>query len=166
MGRSTRSFQVDDPMKEAMHSLARSPFPALPVVDESGVVVGVLTEKDCLRTVSQWAYEGVSGGTVGDHMSEIEVRISPEMDLLNAARAFLECNFSCLPVTENDRLVGFIHRHDVLKGIDRWSVAIDRERELRLKSTSGHERPSAIQHMQKIAASHSREQLSQVFKKH
>ena len=166
MGRSTRAFKTADPMKEAMHDLARSPFPALPVVDDLGVVVGMLSEKDCLRTVSQWAYEGISGGTVADHMSEIEVRITPEMDLLNAARVFLECNFSCLPVTENDRLVGFIHRHDVLKGIDRWANAIDRERELRLTTTSGHERPSAIQHMQKVAASHSREQMSQVFKKH
>jgi len=166
MGRSTRAFSVDDPMKEAMHDLARSPFPAMPVIDESGRIVGILTEKDCLRTVSQWAYEGVSGGTVGNHMSDFDLRIDPEMDLLNAARAFLECNFSCLPVTEDDRLVGFIHRHDVLKGIDRWATAIDRERELRLKGTSGHERPSAIQHMQQVAGSHTRAQLSQVFKKH
>lgn len=166
MGRSTQAFKIADPMKKAIHDLARSPFPALPVVDDLGVVVGELTEKDCLRTVSQWAYEGISGGTVADHMSDLEVRVTPEMDLLNAARAFLECNFSCLPVTEEDRLVGFIHRHDVLKGIDRWATAIDRERELRLKTTSGHERPSSIQHMQQVAASHTREQMSQVFKKH
>lgn len=166
MGRSTRSFSTDDPMKEAMRDLARSPFPALPVIDDFGRVVGVLTEKDCLRTVSQWAYEGVSGGTVGDHMSDLDVLITPDMDLLTAARAFLECNFSCLPVTDNDRLAGFIHRHDVLKGIDRWANAIDRERELRLKTTSGHERPSAIQRMQEVAGSHTREQLSQVFKNH
>ncbi len=166
MGRSTRAFRVDDPMKEALHDLARSPFPAMPVIDEFGKVAGILTEKDCLRTVSQWAYEGVSGGTVGDYMSAYELRISPEMDLLTAARTFLEGNFSSMPVTEDDRLVGFIHRHDVLKGIDRWAIAIDRERELRLKGTSGHERPSAIQHMQQVAASHTRAQLSQVFKKH
>lgn len=165
MGRSTRSFSTDDPMKEAMHDLARSPFPALPVIDNLGRVVGVLSEKDCLRTVSQWAYEGVSGGTVGDHMSDLEILITPDMDLLTAARAFLECNFSCLPVTDHDRLAGFLHRHDVLKGIDRWANTIDRERELRLKTTPGHERPSAIQQMQEVAGSHTREQLSQVFKK-
>ena len=166
MGRSTRAFRTTDPMREAMHDLARSPFPALPVVDENAKVVGVLSEKDCLRTVSQWAYEGISGGTVGDHMSDLGVMITPEMDLLPAARVFLECNFSCLPVIDDERLAGFIHRHDVLKGIDRWATAIDRERELRLKTTSEHERPSAIQHMQKVAASHSPEQLAQVFKKH
>jgi len=166
MGRSTRAFRTDDPMKEAMHDLARSPFPALPVVDDFGKVVGALSEKDCLRTVSQWAYEGISGGTVGDYMSDLEIVIHPDMDLLKAARAFLECNFSCLPVTDDDRLAGFIHRHDVLKGIDRWANAIDRERELRLKSTSGHERPSAIEQMQKVAGSHTREQMSQVFRKH
>lgn len=165
MGRSTRSFRVDKPMKEAMHELAKSPFPALPVIDEHNRVVGVLSEKDCLRTVSQWAYEGIAGGTVGDHMSAFEIRITSEMDLLTAGRIFLECNFSCLPVTDDDYLVGFVHRHDVLKGIDRWATAIDRERELRLTTTSGHERPSAIQHMQKVAASHTPEQLAQVFKK-
>jgi predicted transcriptional regulator len=99
-------------------------------------------------------------------MSDLEIRIHPEMDLLTAARAFLECNFSSLPVTDEDHLVGFVHRHEVLKGIDRWATAIDRERHLRLTSTSGHERPSAIQHMQRVAASHSVKQLSQVFKKH
>jgi CBS domain-containing protein len=166
MGKSTRSFRADAPMSEAMHNLARSPFPALPVVDERDRVVGVLSEKDCLRTVSQWAYENISGGTVGDHMSELDVRVTPDMDLLTAARAFLECNFSCLPVTDNEVLVGFVHRHDVLKGIDRWATAIDRERELRLTTTSGHERPTAIQHMQRVAGSHTRDQLSQVFKKH
>jgi CBS domain-containing protein len=165
MGRSTRAFLRDDAMKEAMHDLARSPFPALPVVDSDGHVVGVLSEKDCLRTVSQWAYEGISGGTVGDHMSQLDVRITPDMDLLTAGRVFLECNFSCLPVTDQDHIVGFVHRHEILKGIDRWATAIDRERELRLTTTSGHERPSAIQHMQRVAASHTREQLSQVFKK-
>lgn len=166
MGRSTRAFRVNESMKDAIHAVARSPFPAMPVVDETGRVVGVLSEKDCLRTVSQWAYEGVAGGTVGDYMSDLELLITPDMDLLNAARVFLECNFSCLPVIEDDRLAGFIHRHDVLKGIDRWATAIDRERELRLKTTSGHERPSAIQHMQRVAGSHTRAQMSQVFKKH
>lgn len=165
MGKSTRAFRADKPMKEALHELARSPFPAFPVVDENNRVVGVLSEKDCLRTVCQWSYENISGGTVSDHMSELDVRISSDMDLLSAARAFLECNFSCLPVTENDQLVGFVHRHDVLKGIDRWATALDRERALRLKTTSGHERPTAIQQMQKVAASHNREQLAQVFKK-
>lgn len=166
MGKSTRAFASDKPMADALHELARSPFPALPVVDENRHVVGILTEKDCLRTVSQWAYENISGGTVGDHMSALELTISPDMDLLTAARAFIECNFSCLPVTENNLLVGFVNRHDVLKGIDRWATAIDRERALRLNTTSGHERPTAIQQMQKVAGSHSREQLSQVFKKH
>lgn len=166
MGKSTRSFHQDEPMKDAMHDLARSPFPSLPVVDDHNHLVGVLSEKDCLRTVSHWAYENISGGSVGDHMSSIDVRISPDMDLLTAARAFLECNFPCMPVTEGEHLVGFVHRHDVLKGIDRWATAIDRERELRLNTTSGHHRPSAIQHMQEVAATHSPEQMSQVFKKH
>ena len=166
MKKASRTFNVNDDMADCMSKLARSSFAAMPVVDDDGYVVGLLSEKDVLRTIIDWAYDQRAGGPVGNYLSPLEVMVTSDMDLLKAARAFLECNFSCLPVMEGERLVGRLTRHDTLKGIEKWATEINKERAGRLREVSGHERPSAIDEIQKVAASHTREQLSQIFRNH
>ena len=165
MKKAVKTFRENEEMAPCMSILARSSFPAMPVVNEDNEVVGLLTEKDVIRTIINWAYDQRAGGNVGDYMSPLEVVVTPDMDLLTAARAFLECNFSCLPVMEEDTLVGRITRHDVLRGLEKWATAINKERAGRLTRTPGHERPSAMGEIQKVASSHTREQLSQIFRK-
>ena len=165
MKKASRTFHVDEEMAPCMSILARSSFAAIPIINDDNEVVGMLTEKDVIRTVINWAYDQRAGGTVGEYMSSLEVMVTPYMDLLTAARAFLECNFSCLPVMDGDRLVGRLTRHDVLRGLEKWATELNKERAGRLTKTPEHERPSAMQEIQKVAASHTREQLSQIFKK-
>lgn len=166
MKKAARTFGIDDDMADSMSKLARLSFAAIPVMDADGYVVGMLTEKDVLRTIIDWAYDQRAGGPVGNYMSPLEVIVTPDMDLLTAARAFLECNFSCLPVMDQDRLVGRLTRHDCLKGIEKWATEINKERASRLTQASGHERPSAMGEIQKVAASHTREQMEQIFRRH
>ena len=166
MKKAARTFHVDDDMADSMSALARSSFAAVPVADDQGQVVGMLSEKDVIRTIIQWAYDQRAGGVVGDYMSSLEVIVAPEMDLLTASRAFLECDFSCLPVMDDDKLVGRLTRHDTLKGIEKWATEINKERAKRLTKTPEHERPSAMGEIQKVASSHTRKQLSQIFRKH
>lgn len=166
MKKASRTFHVEDDMADCMSVLARSTFAAVPVADDDGQIAGMLSEKDVIRTIIQWAYDQRAGGKVGDYMSPLEVIVAPEMDLLTAARAFLECNFSCLPVMDGNKLVGRLTRHDTLKGIEKWATEINKERAKRLTKTPNHERPSAMGEIQKVASSHSREQLSQIFRKH
>jgi predicted transcriptional regulator len=152
-------------MPDAAGIVARSPVAAVPVLDENGSVVGLLTEKDCLRAIGRWAYEGTSGGVVKDYMSEITVRLTPQMDLLSASLAFVECNFACLPVMEEDRLVGRLVRHELLTAVERWATEINKELTDRVTASPDHERPSAIPHMLKVVGSATREQISQIFRK-
>lgn len=166
MKKASKPFHVNEEMAPCMSVLARSSFPAMPVIDDECQVVGVLTEKDVLRTIIDWAYDQRAGGPVGNYMSRLEILVTPDMDLLTAARAFLECDFACLPVLESDRLVGRVTRHDVLKGMEKWATEINKERATRLKQTSPHERPSAMEEIQKVAASHTPEQMSQIFRRH
>lgn len=165
MRKPSKSFRKDQPMPEAAGIVARSPVAAMPVVDENGKVVGLLTEKDCLRAVGRWAYEGISGGTVNDYMSELTARLTPQMDLLSASLAFVECNFGCLPVMEDDRVVGRLVRHELLNALERWATEINKELQTRVTATPDHERPSAIPHMLKVVGSATREQIAQIFRK-
>ncbi len=165
MRKPSRTFNLDQPMPEAAGVVARTPVAAVPVIDAEGKVVGLLSEKDCLRAVGRWAYEGISGGVVKDYMSELSVRLTPQMDLLSASLVFVECNFACLPVMDGDQLVGRLVRHELLTALERWAAEITKELEERVTATSEHRRPSAIPHMLKVVSSHTREQISQVFKK-
>jgi CBS domain-containing protein len=165
MKKAARTFQVSEEMAPCMSILARSSFPAVPVLDEESHVAGLLTEKDVLRTIIAWAYEERAGGPVSNYMSPLNVAVTPDMDLLTAARAFLECDFSCLPVLDGDKLVGRVTRHDVLKGMEKWATEINKERAKRMKG-SPCERPSAMGEIQKVAASHNREQMEQIFRRH
>jgi CBS domain-containing protein len=166
MKKASRTFRADEEMAPCMSVLARSSFAAMPVLDDDGLLVGVLSEKDVMRTIIDWAYDQRAGGPVRNYMSRLNVVVTPDMDLLTAARAFLECDFSCLPVMENEHLVGRVTRHEVLKGIEKWATEINRERAGRLTQASPHERPSAMGEIQKVAASHTREQMARIFRRH
>ncbi|MCP4202680.1 MAG: CBS domain-containing protein [bacterium] len=158
----TETFGEGDSMRQAVNWLAKESTAAAPVVDSQGRVVGLLTEKDALRTIAHWTYDRVAGGTVGDHMSPLRVRLAPDMDLLTAVRAFLECNFACLPVIEDERYVGQMTRDRLLQGMVAWATAIDAEQDER-QAPQSVERPSSIEEMQRVAASHTPDQLARIF---
>jgi len=52
-----------------------------------------------------------------------------------------------------------------LTAIERWAGEVNQELKDRVTATSDHGRPSAIAQMLKVVGSHTREQISQVFKK-
>lgn len=161
MKQPIRILRVDDPMTEAINQLAKSSVAAIPVVDAEGKVVGLLSEKEALRTIATWIYEQVAGGFVADHMSALSIRLTPEMDLLTAMRGFLQCDFPFLPVIDEGRLVGRLTRNDLLKGMVAWASAIDEEHDERQSTIK---RPSSIEEMQRAAATCTPDQLAEIFR--
>lgn len=153
---NVETLRADEPMVLAMRRLLGSRFLALPVVDEQRHIIGILTDKDCLRTASNWAFDQTCGGTVGDYMSPVKTVIPAEMDLLSVASVFLNTHFVDLPVCEEDVLVGMILRRDVLRGVMAWQ----RKHDLELQhDPHAAERPLSIEEMQRVVASHTREQV-------
>lgn len=84
------------------------------VVDESNRLLGILSEKDCLRVFANGAFYQLTGGIVADYMSKDVTTIGPDDDLFKIADIFLKNSFRRLPVLEGERLVGQISRRDVL----------------------------------------------------
>lgn len=156
-------FVIDPGMDlfDAIALLVRHRMPAAPVVDESGQLLGMLTEKDCLRVLSRVAYDdGLDGGTVRDFQSKVRVVCEPDMDLFRVLEPFLATNFPMLPVVEDGRLVGLIRRHDLLRQILEYREVLDRQLHAR-ESQAGRQadRPRGIETLQRTAAAQSREQL-------
>ncbi len=88
-----------------------------PVVDEEHRVVGILTEKDCLRLVAKGHNSDELSGLVADYMTTKVTTVPPDMDIYFAAGVFLQNYFRRLPVVEGGKLIGAITRFDILRAI-------------------------------------------------
>ncbi len=88
-----------------------------PVIDGAGHLLGMLTEKDCLKLVAAGADANRPRGTVADFMTTAVTSISPDTDVYYAAGLFLNQGFRRFPVVEAGKLVGAITRFDILRVI-------------------------------------------------
>ena len=106
---------------KAVDFLLRHRVTGAPVVDPAGGLLGIITEKDLLR----WVTEGVNGephsaATVAEFMTGEVVTIPPSADIYYAAGLFLNNSFRRLPVIENGKIVGAITRYDLLRVV--WTL--------------------------------------------
>jgi CBS domain-containing protein len=104
----------------AAHLLIRHDISGAPVLDEHGRLVGILTERDCMRVAMQADYHGVPGGLVKDHMSVNPQFVDPGESILKLAQLFLDGRFHRYPVLNNGHLVGVISRRDVMRAMGEF----------------------------------------------
>ena len=105
----------------AVHLLLQHDFGGAPVLDDDGRLVGILTEKDCMKVVLNAAYHSEFAGIVADFMSTEISSLAPELSLVEAAQCFLEKRYHRYPVLEDGVLIGQISRRDILRALeDAW----------------------------------------------
>ena len=132
------------PFKEIVARLAEHRVSAVPVVDDHGRVLGIVSEADLLlkeefpqpdRDIPMfWTKrrrlerEKAAATTARDLMSIAVVSIAPEATAAEAARRMHSAKTKRLPVVaEGGRLVGIVSRGDLLKVFDRPDQDIRRE---------------------------------------
>ena len=116
MTSSVFTLKSDMNMSTAIDLLLKHRISGAPVVDGEGNLVGILSEKDCLRLVTGGAIHQVPEGTVEMYMSKDVNTIAPDLGLYVAAEVFLKHSYRRLPVVEDGKMVGLISRRDVLEG--------------------------------------------------
>ena len=117
MTRKPLTFAPDMDLLEAARMLLDRRASGAPVVDALGNLVGMLTERDYLNAVLSATYHRDSGGTVEDYMSRDVKTVDAEESLMDVATRFVEAKYRSYPVMENNRLVGVISRHDVIRAM-------------------------------------------------
>jgi CBS domain-containing protein len=109
------TLRPDAEIMEAISFLLEKRVTGAPVIDDSGKLVGMLTERDCLTLVAEGAEAKRPQGTVADFMTTDVITISPEVDVYYVAGLFLEHSFRRLPIIEEGKVVGAITRFDILR---------------------------------------------------
>ena len=121
MAKQLITFQSDTPIETAMESFLENKISGAPVLDDQGNLVGVLSEKDCMRTLFESSYYNNLGGFVKEYMSTDLKTINIHDTLSNVADEFIKSRFRRFPVMEGDKLVGQISRRDILRAIVKLS---------------------------------------------
>jgi len=88
-------------------------YSGMPVTDEDGKVLGVVTEFDLLGRV--FMEEELVKLTAGDVMTKTPVTVDVSTSLNDLLKTMMENNIVRLPVTEKGRLVGIVARCDILR---------------------------------------------------
>ncbi|HRK34396.1 MAG TPA: CBS domain-containing protein [Candidatus Hydrogenedentes bacterium] len=158
------TLKPDMEIYKAIDILEHKRAAGAPVVDDDGNLLGILTEKDCLRVISNAAYEGLATGTVRDYMSEPKVIVTTDMDLFAVAKQFLSTNFAVLPVVENGKPVGRISRQDMLRGIQVMQREAEKEKAKEERTLDSYTRPRSIGQMQQLAGRLEPRQLAAVMR--
>ena len=88
-------------------------YSGMPVTDDDGKVIGVVTENDLLGHICEG--KELTKLNASDVMSKNPVTVDVNTSLSEVLKTMLENNIIRVPVTDEGRLVGVIARCDILK---------------------------------------------------
>jgi len=123
------AVSADTGLREAARLMFRNRVSGLPITDDNGTLIGIISEADFLRLEVE-RQEGTrdQGDTVGDVMSRGVVTVRPNVEIYEAAKIMAVQEVKRLPVVDDDdRLLGVISRADIVSIFTRPDDVIEDE---------------------------------------
>ena len=121
MSKNLVTLSPDTGILQAIDELVSNETAGAPVLDAHGRLVGILTDRDCMKAAMHGSYHGTPGeGLVEDYMSADPQWVSPDKSILTLAEMFINSKFHRYPVVDNGRLVGVISRRDVMRALSKY----------------------------------------------
>jgi CBS domain-containing protein len=133
MTRNPISIEPNAPLGTAIAVMVDRKIRHLPVVDEQGAVIGMITDRDLRSAALAPALEEYLSETarrrlrgiattlenlrVKDAMTANAITATPDMPVTQAAALMLEARVGSLPVIEHGKLVGIVTDRDAVKAL-------------------------------------------------
>jgi CBS-domain-containing membrane protein len=131
------TIRPDTLVADAARLLIETDVSALPVVDATGRLVGILSESDLLHRAEigtevqrpRWLeaitpaatlaqdFERSHGRTVQDLMSDRLVTAAPDTPLSDIANLLEKHRIKRIPITDGDRLIGIVSRSNLIQAL-------------------------------------------------
>ena len=122
---SSPALVVDQsmPLPDVRQRLTQQHVRRLPVVDETGQLVGIVTEGDINRVsdshitdVRDYSlYHRVADLPIGEIMTRTVVTVTPDTPILEVARLLLRHRIGGVPVVEDGQIIGMITESDLFR---------------------------------------------------
>lgn len=135
------SARPDTPLKDIARTLTERSISALPVLDEHGRLLGIVSEQDLLpRAHEAPARQGLvarlrgkpnghppTAHVAADVMSSPVIAIEPFCSIPGAAAMMRNRGVKRLPIIRQERVVGIVSRGDVIRAVARDDAEVRRE---------------------------------------
>jgi CBS domain-containing protein len=119
MSKDFARIHPDMPVVQAANLLIRHAVLGGPVVDADGLLLGWISEQECLRVAIQVAYYNQRVATVRDVMRSDVLSVTGDMDSLALAQQMLGDKPKSYPVVDaKGKVLGVVGRRHMLRQLD------------------------------------------------
>jgi CBS domain-containing protein len=130
MSRPVTTLGRNDTLSLAKETMTTGRIRHLPVVDEDGRLVGILSQRDlffnalvrALGFGSTAESRTLQGMLVKEAMTEDVVTTTPETPVVAAAQVMVDRKIGCLPVVDAGALVGILSESDIVGAVARGAI--------------------------------------------
>ena len=117
MTRDLITFRKDQTIYEVMELLTKHRISGGCVVDDKKKLIGIISEGDCMKHISDSQYYNlpIEDNTIEKRMTCNVETINEDMNVLDAAKIFIEKKYRRFPIVRDGKLIGQISQRDVLR---------------------------------------------------
>ena len=110
------TFTPNQSIQEVVEALIKNKISGGPVVNDKHELVGIISEGDCLKQLSESRYYNMplEHDNVDKRMATNVETIDANLDVFEAANKFLQSKRRRFPIVENGKLIGQISQKDIL----------------------------------------------------
>lgn len=111
------TFKPEQSVEEVIETLINNKISGGPVVNENNELVGIISEGDCLKQISDSRYYNMpmAQDNVEKRMAKNVETIDGNMNVFDAANKFLDSKRRRFPIVREGKLIGQISQKDILK---------------------------------------------------
>ncbi len=117
MTKNIMTVKADNDALAAIKQLLSHKITCAPVLDQSGKLIGMFSEVDCMKVVLSASYNQGMSGKVEEYMTKEIISVDAESSIVDLADKFQDSSLRSYPVFQDKSLVGIVSRTDVLKAI-------------------------------------------------
>ncbi len=130
MSRPVQTLERNDKLTVADRTMTSERIRHLPVLDDSGRIVGIVSQRDLFLSALVRALGFGSASRdrtfavipVKEVMSENVATTRPNTPIAEAAQLMVDRRIGCLPVVEGEALVGILSESDIVAAVARGDL--------------------------------------------
>lgn len=117
MDSNPHAVHHDDSVRQVVQFLLKQNLSGAPVVNQDNILVGFVSEQDCIKEILNDAFHCEESPKVSAVMHAKVSTVKPETSIIELAERMASAAPRNVPVVKNGKLVGLISRNTILNAI-------------------------------------------------